>query len=83
MTPCFSSSFVCVVPTETESKKSLDDFITVMRQLSIDDKSGENNRFLRAPEFTPRRRLDETKAARQPVLSWKEKGNAQIKASQQ
>ena len=54
-----------------------------MRQLAIDAKSGENNRFLRAPEFTPRRRLDETKAARQPVLRWKEKGNAQIKASQQ
>ena len=81
--PLIVHGAMLIEPTETESKKSLDDFITVMRQLAIDAKSGENNRFLRAPEFTPRRRLDETKAARQPVLRWKEKGNAQIKASQQ
>ncbi len=33
-------------------------------------KRGDTDRFAGAPWFAPRRRLDETRAARQPVLRW-------------
>jgi glycine dehydrogenase subunit 2 len=32
--------------------------------------AGERERFLDAPRHAPRRRLDETRAARQPILRW-------------
>jgi len=59
-----------IEPTETESKRSLDDFIAVMRALVDRAKQGEGESFAAAPTMTPRRRLDETAAARQPVLRW-------------
>jgi glycine dehydrogenase subunit 2 len=33
-------------------------------------KRGDTERFTGAPRYAPRRRLDETRAARQPVLRW-------------
>ena len=60
-----------IEPTETESKATLDEFIAVMRELANEAKSGEVARFKAAPVLAPRRRLDETRAARQPVLRWK------------
>ncbi len=60
-----------VEPTETESKRTLDEFVRVMRALAGEAKSGDAARFKRAPTLAPRRRLDETQAARKPVLRWK------------
>jgi glycine dehydrogenase subunit 2 len=62
-----------IEPTESESKESLDRFIHVLRQLALDAKAGKTARFAGAPHFAPRRRLDETNAARKPVLRWKPK----------
>ena len=59
-----------VEPTETESKASLDLFIATMRDLVAGAKAGDTARFKNAPELAPRRRLDETLAARSPVLRW-------------
>ena len=59
-----------VEPTETESKASLDLFIATMRDLVAGAKAGDMARFKNAPELAPRRRLDETQAARNPVLRW-------------
>jgi glycine dehydrogenase subunit 2 len=59
-----------IEPTESESKASLDLFIMTIRDLAIAAKAGEGHRFLAAPIHAPRRRLDETRAARQPVLRW-------------
>ncbi|MBI1238924.1 MAG: aminotransferase class V-fold PLP-dependent enzyme [Alphaproteobacteria bacterium] len=59
-----------IEPTETESKESLDRFIAVMRGLAGEAKAGRTARFTGAPYFAPRARLDETRAARQPVLRW-------------
>ena len=58
-------------PTETESKESLDQFIEVMKGLAQRAKSGDTAYFHAAPTMTPRRRLDETAAARKPVLRWR------------
>ncbi|MHA1524258.1 MAG: aminomethyl-transferring glycine dehydrogenase subunit GcvPB, partial [Alphaproteobacteria bacterium] len=59
-----------IEPTESESKQSLDQFIKVMRGLIEAAKSGNAERFADAPYFAPRRRLDETRAARAPRLRW-------------
>src|SRR3954469_18301258 len=58
-------------PTETESKASLDQFATVLKALAAEARSGNAARFHAAPRLSPRRRLDETAAARRPVLRWK------------
>ena len=60
-----------VEPTENESKAGLDRFIAVMRRLAARAKAGEAEFFHVAPQLAPRRRLDETTAARQPVLRWR------------
>ena len=59
-----------IEPTETESKFALDEFIRVMKGLAMAAKSGDKARFEGAPHLAPRRRLDETAAARKPVLRW-------------
>ncbi|TVR06166.1 MAG: aminotransferase class V-fold PLP-dependent enzyme, partial [Salinarimonadaceae bacterium] len=59
-----------VEPTESESKASLDLFVACLRDLAIAAKAGDTVRFTGAPYHAPRRRLDETRAARQPVLTW-------------
>ena len=61
-----------IEPTETESKETLDAFIATMRDLAAAAKRGDAEQFHQSPRLTPRRRLDETQAARQPVLRWKE-----------
>ncbi len=62
-----------IEPTESESKESLDRFIHVLRTMALEAKAGETARFDGAPRLAPRRRLDETAAARKPVLRWKPK----------
>jgi len=59
-----------IEPTESESKASLDLFIAALRDLAFAAKRGDAARFSAAPYYAPRRRLDETRAARQPVLRW-------------
>ncbi|MGB7420081.1 MAG: aminomethyl-transferring glycine dehydrogenase subunit GcvPB [Erythrobacter sp.] len=58
-----------VEPTETESKASIDQFITAFRSLVERAKAGDET-LKNAPYHAPRRRLDETAAARRPKLSW-------------
>lgn len=57
-------------PTESESKETLDLYIETLRGLTERAKSGDAQFFKDAPVLTPRRRLDETAAARKPVLRW-------------
>jgi glycine dehydrogenase subunit 2 len=59
-----------IEPTESESKASLDQFIATLRDLAKGAKEGDTERFTGAPRYAPRARLDETRAARQPVLRW-------------
>ncbi len=59
-----------IEPTETESKATLDQFIATLRHLVERAKAGEAEHFKAAPHLAPRRRLDETLAARKPVLRW-------------
>ena len=59
-----------IEPTESESKNELDRFIRSMRHLAEKATSGEIEMFKQAPIYAPKRRLDETQAARKPVLRW-------------
>jgi glycine dehydrogenase subunit 2 len=60
-----------VEPTETESKAALDQFIGALRSVAERAQAGDAS-LKSAPHFAPRRRLDETLAARKPQLVWKE-----------
>ena len=59
-----------VEPTESEPKQTLDRFCEVLLELAADAKAGSRERFTSAPVRAPRRRLDETRAARSPRLKW-------------
>jgi glycine dehydrogenase subunit 2 len=69
--PLIVHGAMLIEPTETESKASLDRFISVMKRLAAVARAGDAARFRSAPELTPRHRLDETAAARKPVLRWR------------
>ncbi|WP_430446192.1 aminomethyl-transferring glycine dehydrogenase subunit GcvPB [Sphingorhabdus contaminans] len=60
-----------IEPTETESKATLDQFIGAMRSVVQRAKAGDPS-LKSAPHHAPRRRLDETLAARKPMLVWRE-----------
>lgn len=59
-----------IEPTESESKASIDSFVASLRHLAERAKAGDVALFSGAPYYAPRRRLDETAAARKPVLRW-------------
>ena len=58
-----------VEPTETESKAALDQFIMALRSVAERAIAGDES-MKSAPHYAPRRRLDETQAARKPLLAW-------------
>jgi glycine dehydrogenase subunit 2 len=64
-----------VEPTETESKASLDQLIGAMRSIA-ERMLADPDAYRAAPHLSPRRRLDETAAARQPVLGYREVSDA-------
>ncbi len=60
---------IMIEPTESESLEGLDRFAEAM--LAIAEEARESPELLRtAPHHTRRSRLDETRAARQPILRW-------------
>jgi glycine dehydrogenase subunit 2 len=68
--PLVAHGAMLIEPTESESKASLDQFIGTLRRLGERALEGDAALFHAAPRYTPRRRLDETQAARKPVLRW-------------
>jgi glycine dehydrogenase subunit 2 len=68
--PLVVSGAMLIEPTESESKESLDQFITMMRGLAQKALSGDREHFKSAPRRAPRGRFDETAAARNPQLGW-------------
>jgi glycine dehydrogenase subunit 2 len=60
-----------IEPTETEPKRELDRFADVMIALAERVKAGDVQFFKQAPRLAPMRRLDDTRAARQPKLRWR------------
>lgn len=71
-----------IEPTETESKASLDLFIATLRDLVGAAQAGDTGRFKNAPQLAPTKRLDETQAARQPVLRYDASEKKQVRAAE-
>ena len=69
--PLLFHQSIMIEPTETESKETLDGFIDIMKHIAAEALSDPDS-LKTAPHTTPVRRLDETTAARQPVLKYKD-----------
>ena len=67
--PLVVKGAMLIEPTETETKQTLDRFIQAMRDISREAQE-EAETVKKAPHNTRLRRLDETRAARSPVLRW-------------
>jgi glycine dehydrogenase subunit 2 len=69
--PLIVPGALMIEPTETESRRDLDQFIGAMKAIARE--AVETPELLKsAPHVSPVRRLDETAAARNPVLRWEE-----------
>jgi len=68
--PLIVHGALMIEPTESESKEEIDLFIDAMRAIAQEVEE-DPSLILEAPHTTRVRRLDEVRAARQPVLRWK------------
>lgn len=73
--PLVTSGAMLIEPTETESKGEIDQFINTMIYIANEVENNNAERFHNYPKSTPRRRLDEVKAAKNPILTWMEANN--------
>jgi glycine dehydrogenase subunit 2 len=67
--PLIVEEALMIEPTETESKETLDAFCEAMIRIAREAETGPQV-IHDAPATTPVRRLDQTKAAREPNLKW-------------
>ncbi len=67
--PLIVKGALMIEPTETESKETLDQFIAAMKIIAKQAKT-DNKILHQAPQKPKVRRLDETRAARHPILRW-------------
>jgi glycine dehydrogenase subunit 2 len=68
--PLIVEEAIMIEPTETESKRTLDEFADAM--LAIAREAQDDPEIVKtAPHSTPVKRLDEVRAARQPDLRWR------------
>ena len=68
--PLIVHGALMIEPTETESKREIDQFIAAMISIAKEVEA-DPQRVKNAPEMTRTSRVDETTAARKPVLRWK------------
>lgn len=69
--PLLFTQSIMIEPTETESLDTLNAFIEVMKTVAIEAKEDPDT-VKNAPYTTPVRRLDETMAAKKPMLIYKD-----------
>ncbi|HWP65574.1 MAG TPA: aminomethyl-transferring glycine dehydrogenase subunit GcvPB [Candidatus Limnocylindria bacterium] len=68
--PLVVKGAMMIEPTETESRETLDEFVAAMRAIAREARE-DPARVRAAPHTTRVGRLDETRAARRPVLRWR------------
>lgn len=73
--PLIVREAMMIEPPETESRERLDDFIAALKDIA---RAAQENpdKVKSAPHHTVVRRLDEVKAARNPIVRWEEPGDA-------
>ena len=69
--PLLFHQSIMIEPTETESKETLDDFIDIMHRVA-EEALSDPDMVKSAPHTTPVRRLDETTAAKNPLLKYRD-----------
>ena len=67
--PLIVPEAIMIEPTETESKETLDQFVADMAQIAEEART-QPELLHDAPHHTPVRRLDEVRAARNPILRY-------------
>ncbi len=67
--PLLVPECLMIEPTETESKETLDEFVAALRAV-VETAKADPAAIIASPTRTVVRRLDETRAARQPDLRW-------------
>ena len=67
--PLIVRGAMMIEPTESETKRSLDEFIAAMQEIAAEVEETPEI-FANAPYTTPCSKVDETQAARNPVLRW-------------
>jgi glycine dehydrogenase subunit 2 len=78
--PLIVPEALMIEPTETESKRNMDAFVEAM--LKIADEARQDIEILhQAPTTSPVRRLDEARAARQPILRYDAAAFAKLRAA--
>jgi glycine dehydrogenase subunit 2 len=73
--PLIVPGALMIEPTESESKEELDLFIDAMKAIAQEAET-DPEIILNAPHTTRISRLDEVRAARQPILRWKPKAKS-------
>jgi glycine dehydrogenase subunit 2 len=68
--PLVVKGAMLIEPTETETKQTLDEFVDALKQIKREAEE-QPDVLKSAPHLTRLRRLDETRAARKPVLRWR------------
>ena len=68
--PLIVSGALMIEPTESESKESLDQYISAMKEIA-EEAERDPSQITSAPHLTKVSRLDEVRAAREPILRWK------------
>lgn len=68
--PLIVNGAMLIEPTETESKATIDYFIDTMIYVAKEVANGNGEKIRSYPESTEYCRFDETKAAREPILTW-------------
>jgi len=67
--PLVVSEALMIEPTETEPKERLDEFVAAMRRIA--EEAADSPELLKeAPRVRPVRRLDEVRAAKQPIVRY-------------
>jgi len=79
--PLIVHGAMLIEPTETESKDTLDAFCDAMLEIAAAVERGELDELKHAPQKAIRSRLDETTAARKPVLVWPQEAPAESKTA--
>ena len=69
--PLLFHQSIMIEPTETESLETMDGFIEVMRKIAS-EAAADPTYLKSAPHSTPIKRPDETTAARQPILKYRD-----------
>ena len=68
--PLIVHEALMIEPTETENKETLDRFVEAMLRIAEEARTDPET-LKKAPHTTPVRRLDEVRAAKNPILRWR------------